>query len=150
LNGEADKKRELEIVYGHARNGHYELWTSTLSFMEVRRLDSEKADTKPLSAESAKKIADIFKQPFVKPIPLSVDIAERSREIWRETAGLKKWQDAAHLASALRWNVAVMHTYDSADLLHLTMKFTCKNGAKLPIVYPDETTDGPLFKKAAK
>ncbi|MBF0332586.1 MAG: PIN domain-containing protein [Alphaproteobacteria bacterium] len=150
MNGEPKKKRELEIVYTNARNGHYELWTSTLAMVEVRRLKEETNDQKPLSEEHLKKINDLFRQPFVKPIPLAVDIADHARELWRTIKGLGKWQDAIHLASALRWNAEFLHTYDRDDLLHLDMMFTCRNGEKLTICYPDETTDGPLFAKGRK
>ncbi len=148
LNGEGDKKRELEIVYGNARNNKYELWTSTLSMVETRRLKSEEHAPKPLSDDNLKVISDLFGQPFVKPIPLAQDIAEHARKLVRTTNGLKKFQDAIHLASALRWNVEVMHTYDNQDLIHLSRRFTCRNGRDLLICYPDETTDGPLFAKA--
>jgi hypothetical protein len=83
----------------------------------------------------------------VKPVPLSVDIAEEARELIRVTVGLSKWQDAAHIVSALKWNISIFHTYDKDDLLHLTGKLRCRDGAHLSISYPDETTDGPLFAK---
>lgn len=150
LNGEADKKRELQIVYGNARNGQCQLWTSTLSLVETRRLAEEKDMPKPLSNENAKKIEAIFKQPFVYTIPLAVDIADRARDIFRTVPTMKKWQDAIHLASALRWDSDVMHTYDHDDLLRLSLKYECRNGQKLPIVYPDESTDGPLFSHAKR
>jgi predicted nucleic acid-binding protein len=145
LNGEANRKRELEIIYGLAKQGKCEIWTSTLSFVEVRRLENEKDLPRPLSDKNLQTIQNLFRQPFVKPIPLAVDIADRSRQIFRETSGINKWQDAIHLASALRWSVDVLHTYDHDDLLAFSLKFECKNGEKLPICYPDETTDGPLF-----
>lgn len=147
LNGEADKKRELEILYGQARAGHFELWTSTLSMIECRRLSGEVQDTKPLSAAHLQTIQDLFRQPFVKPIPMDVPIAERAREIWRTTPGLSKYQDAVHIASALRWNVPTLHTYDRDDLLHLDGTFDCIDGTTLSICYPDQTTDGALFAK---
>ncbi|MEI8396341.1 MAG: type II toxin-antitoxin system VapC family toxin [Rhodospirillaceae bacterium] len=151
LNGESDKKQELEILYTRASKGDYELWTSTLSLVEVRRIDKfEKYDSKPLSAQHAKTISDLFRQPFVKLIPLTVDIADLARELFRTVGGLQKWQDAIHLASALRWNADVLHTYDYVDLLHLNMRFECRNGEKLRICYPDETADGPLFAKQSK
>lgn len=148
INGEADKRRELEIVYGHAKQGKYQLWTSTLSIVECRRLSSELNQSKPLGEENEKLIGDFFLQPFVMPVPVALDIAESARKIWRSTPGLKKYQDAVHLASALRWDAPVLHTYDHDDLLHLDGKFKCKNGDVLKICYPDETTDGPLFAKA--
>lgn len=148
LNGESDKRRELEIVYGHAKQGRYELWTSTISMIECRRLGSESAQSRPLGDENEKVIADLFMQHFVKPIPLAVDIADEARKLWRLTPKLRPFQDAVHVASALRWNVEIMHTYDNDDLLHLSGQLHCRNGNPLAIIYPDETTDGPLFKKA--
>jgi predicted nucleic acid-binding protein len=150
LNGEPDKKRELVIVYGNARQKLYEIWTSTIAMVEVRRLADEKQNPKPLGDGNHKKIEDLFRQPFVKPIPLAVDIADHARTLFRATRGLGKWQDAVHLASALRWNADVLHTYDNDDLLHLTEQFTCRNGTRLRICYPNETTDGPLFSKIAR
>lgn len=147
LNGEADKKRELDIVYAHAKTGHYEIWTSTFSIVEVRRIDSEKDDPKPLSAKNLEIIEGLFLQSFVKIIPLDLEIASDARRLFRETQGLGKYQDAVHLASAIKWNLPTLHTYDHEDLLHLDGKLQCKNGDKLRICYPDETTDGPLFAK---
>lgn len=145
LNGEPDKKRELEIVYGAARQGDFEIWTSTLSMVECRRLGTEEHVQKPLNKDNDKKISDLFMQSFIKPIPMAVDIAENARTLWRDTVGLGKYQDAVHLASALRWNIQTMHTYDNDDLLHLSEKLRCQNDALLVICYPDHTTDGPLF-----
>lgn len=147
LNGEADKKRVLETIYTNARNGHCELWTSTLSMVEVRRLRVEETDSKPLKPEHLKTIGDIFKQVFVKPIPLAVDIANDARHLWRITSGLGKWQDAIHLASALRWNCDALHTYDDKDLVHLSMKLERRDGEKLKICHPSETAIGPLFSR---
>lgn len=150
INGEEDKRRELEIVYGNAKQGRYELWTSTLSIVEVRRLKLEQYDPKPLSEGHRAVLRDLFRQPFVKPVPLALDIAENARDLFRRTEGLGKYQDAVHLASALRWDASVLHTYDNKDLTHLSIKFHCRNGEQLPISYPDETTDGPLFARAAQ
>jgi len=147
LNGEADKKRELAILYGHAKAGKFEVWTSTLSMVEVRRLGSEINAPKPLSEANLKLIGDLFGQPFVKPIPLDLEIAVNARALFRVTAGLGKFQDAVHLASAQKWNIPVFHTYDRDDLLHLSDTLACKNAQLLRICYPNETTDGPLFAK---
>lgn len=146
INGEDGRRRELEIVYGHAQQGRYELWTSTLSMVECRKLSLEGNNSRPLDDAGEKVINDLFMQPFVMPIPLTVDIAGNARKIWRATPGLGKFQDAIHLASSLRWNIETMHTYDKDDLLHLSGKLRCRNDKPLTICYPNETTDGPLFR----
>lgn len=75
-------------------------------------------------------------QPFLKAIPVALDIAEHARELARTTPGLSKRQDAVHLASALRRDAAVFHTYDKADLLHLSEQFPSRNGRPLQSVIP--------------
>lgn len=147
LNGEPDKKQQLQIIYDNARKGNYQIWTSTISMVEVNRLKTERDAKKPYDDENGQKITQLFQQAFVFTIPLSVDIAEHARQIYRNTSRLRKWQDAVHLASALRWSVTVLHTYDHKDLLHLDGQFSCANGDPLKICYPDETTHGPLFGK---
>lgn len=150
LNGEPDKKRELEIVYGNARNGKVELWTSTLAMIECRTISVEKGTSRPYSEANETLISDIFKQPFVKAIPITVDIAEEARRLWRITPEIGKYQDAVHVASTLRWSVPLMHTYDRADLLGLSESLNCRDSQPLIICYPDSTTDGPLFGHAKR
>lgn len=144
LNGEPDKKRDLESVYTDARNGKTELWTSTLSMVECRFIDQERETPRPYSEEHDKTINDIFRQPFVKPISLTRDIAEHARHVWRATPSLGSFQDAVHLVSALKFNVDIMHTYDKHDLLHLSEQFTCRNGNPLVISNPSKVI-GTLF-----
>lgn len=150
LNGEEAKKRALGIIWEGARAGGFEIWTSTLSILEVRRLRAEEQEAKPLGPEKLKIIAAFFRQPSVKLVPLALDIAEHARELVRTTDGLGKWQDAVHLASALRWDVTLFHTYDQTDLLHLSERLRCRNGDRLTICLPDETADGPLFANIAR
>lgn len=147
IKGEAGKSRELELVYDSAKKGKYELWTSTLSMVECRRIDGEINSGRPWSDENEQLIVAMFNQPFVKPVSMGVDIAEDARSLFRTTPNLGKWQDGIHLASARRWNIPTFHTYDHADLLHLSGKLQCYDGTPLIICYPDETTDGPLFAK---
>ena len=144
LNGEPDKNRELEIIYGNAMSGKYELWTSTLSMIECRRVDSEREKPRPLQDDNNKQISRLFRQPCVKLISVTMDIAEEARAIWRTNADIRDYHDCIHIASALRWNLATMHTYDRVDLLDQTEKFSCQNGQLLTICYPDNTTDGSL------
>ena len=98
-----------------------------MAIVEVRRLAIELNATKPLSEVHHKTITDMFRQPCVKPATLSLEIAERARALFRHTKGLGKWQDAVHLATALRWDATALHTYDNEDLTHLTGRFNCRN-----------------------
>ncbi len=149
LNGETEKKRELELVYSEAHSkGAFEIWTSALTLVEVRRIRAEQYDQKPLSTAHLNTIRDVFRQKFVKTVPLDGALAEQARDVFRETPNLGKWQDAVHLVSAIRWNVHTLHTYDNKDLLHLDQRFECKDGSKLHICLPNATTEGPLFARA--
>ena len=148
LNGEPDKRRELEIIYNSARDGIYELWTSTYSQVEVYRYKFEENTERPWSEANTKKIEQFFLQPFIRLVPVDLEIGRHARQIYRETPGLKKRPDAVHLASALRWPVDAMHTYDRPDLLVLSYKFVGRSGNPLLICKPNEESDGPLFGRA--
>ncbi|ORE97463.1 PIN domain-containing protein [Aurantimonas sp. 22II-16-19i] len=149
INGDDDKKEPLEHLYGKARRGEIELWTSTIAIVEINRLGTEMQDPKPLDKAWLRIIDDVLLQRFVKLVPLDFDIATRARCIVRETPNLQKKWDAAHIASALRWNIATLHTYDKSDLLHLDGHFRCDDGQELRIVRPDGDA-GLLFGKAAE
>ena len=47
INGESKKRRAVEYIYGAAKSGSHEIWTSTLSFVEVYRIRGEEAAPKP-------------------------------------------------------------------------------------------------------
>jgi len=147
VNAEPNRKHELEVVYDQARNGLVEIWSSTLSIVEANRLSTEVRQRKPIPPDSLKAIDDLLFQPFVKLVPVDVDIAKRARKLVRETPGLGKKADAIHLASAIRWNIPTLHTYDRDDLLHLDGKINCDDEAPLRICEPEDPTGGLFAKK---
>jgi predicted nucleic acid-binding protein len=147
INGEPKKQRAVEYVYTAARSGAYEIWTSTMSYVEVYRIKGEELNPKPYSTSALDKIEEMFEQEFVKLIPIDVETAKLARRLLRENEGLKKRPDAIHLASAMRWSINTLHTYDGNDLLHLDGKLKTKNGTILRITVPDDPPDGPLFGK---
>lgn len=145
INGEPKRRRAVEYIYNSARAGTYEIWTSTMSYVEVFRIRGEEANPKPYPSAGLDKIDEVFEQEFIKLVPLDVEVAKFARKLLRQHSGLKKRPDAIHLASALRWPVDVMHTYDGNDLLHLDGKMKGKTGSLLRIAPPDDPPDGPLF-----
>jgi hypothetical protein len=147
VNGEPGRQQQLEVVYGQARQGLVVIWTSTLSIVEANRLDTEVGKPKPIPPDSIKVLDDLLFQPFVNLIPVDTDVARRARKLIRETPGLSKKPDAIHLASALKWNVPVLHSYDGNDLLHLNGQFQCDDGTALAICEPQDPSDGGLFAK---
>jgi predicted nucleic acid-binding protein len=145
INGEPKKRRAVEYIYNSARTGTYEIWTSTMSYVEVFRIKGEEGNPKPYPDVGLDKISEVFEQDFVKLVPVDVEVAKLARRLLREHSALKKRPDAIHLASAMRWSIETLHTYDGADLLHLDRKLNTKNGTILRITVPDDPPDGPLF-----
>lgn len=145
INGESRKQRAVDYIYNSAKSGSHEIWTSTLSFVEVFRIRGEERQPKPYSAEALDKIEEMFEQEFIKLVPVDVEVAKLARRLLREQEGLTKRPDAVHLASAMRWSVDVLHTYDGNDLLHLDGKLRTKAGRVLRIAPPEDPPDGPLF-----
>lgn len=145
LNGEVGRKRALESIYGHARKGLIQIWTSTIAIVEVNRLSTEMNVPRPISTGGLSVIDDLLFQPFINPLSLDTIVAKRARKLLRETAGLTKRPDAMHLASASQWNIPIFHTYDGSDLLHLNGKITCLDGRPMEICIPRDPFDGGLF-----
>lgn len=151
VNEEQGRKPDVDAVYTQARNGNVEIWTSNISIVEANRLEAEVHQAKPIPEGSLAILDAVFLQPFVKLIPVDTDIAIRARKLVRETVGLRVKADAIHLASAIRWNIPTLHTYDGSDLTHLDGQFTCDNGTMLTICHPkDPFQDEGLFADAGK
>ena len=149
VNGEAGRKRVLEHVYGQARQGLVQIWTSTIAIVEVNRLASEMNIARPVPDSGLTVIDDLLFQPFVNAISMDTIVAKRARQLLRQTPGLTKRPDAMHLASAIQWNIPLFHTYDGSDLLHLNGKISCADGTEMEICLPRDPFGGGLFDQAA-
>ncbi len=154
LNRESNRLIEIEYIWKQAEQGGVEIWTSTVAQMEVCKLASERdaisvqgnsAKTKIMTENNLNKIENLFNQPFVKRIPLDVEISSRARRLFRETDGLDKVADAAHVISAMKWNIPTIHTYDGTDLLHLSGKLFTDDGTEIEICEPSERPPKDLF-----
>lgn len=145
VNGEPDKLPALHAVYGHARRGRVEIWTSTMAVVEANRLATEMQMAKPIPPASIAKLDGLLFQPFVKLINLDQVVAKRARKVLRETVGLGKKPDAVHLASAIIWSIPVFHTYDRDDLLHLNGTIVCADGSPMEIIEALDPFAGGLF-----
>lgn len=149
INEEAGRKPDVDAVYSQARAGRVELWTSNMSIVEANRLEAEMQQAKPIPPDSLAILDGLFFQPFVKLVPVDTDIAKRARKLIRETPRLRVKADAIHLASAMRWSIPVLHTYDGSDLTHLDGKIICEDGTRMTICYPkDPFQDEGLFADA--
>jgi len=154
LNRESNRLVEIEYVWTRAQQGDMEIWTSTVAQMEVFKLASERdaiaiqgksVKTSVMTEDNLKIIENLFDQPFVKRVPLDVEISSRARRLYRETNGLNKVADAAHVVSAMKWNIPTIHTYDGADLLHLSGKLSTDDGTEIEICEPSERPPTDLF-----
>lgn len=121
INGEADKAEDLEFVWRKAEHGEVEIWTSTFCLAEVYKVKCENGKT-GLASEADAQIDNLFDQDFVHLVQVDLEVARKARELLRAEEKLKKPSDGIHLATAILWNVDQLHTYDSNDLLGLSVK----------------------------
>ncbi len=137
-DNEVDKKKveALEYVYQQAKNKEIEILTSTFTLAEVYRLKCE-SSKKQLPEDKDKIFEDFIDQEFVIPVAVTREIGIYARRLLRRTGGLKRPQDAIHLASAAISNVDELHTFDGNHLLHLDQQIDRKDGHKLRICLPE-------------
>ena len=145
VNGETGRKLILENVYGQARRGLIQIWTSTIAIVEVNRLASEMNVARPIPDTGLRVIDDLLFQPFVNLLSMDTIVAKKARQLLREMPGLTKRPDAMHLASAIEWNIPIFQTYDGSDLLHLNGKIECRDGTNMEICLPYDPFGGEMF-----
>ncbi len=150
VNGEPRKIAAIEYHYELARKGQSEIFTSTLAYVEVFRLQSEQVLTKPLPQTGLDAIQDAIEQDFVKLIPVDMEIGRNARKLRRQLVGFEGAADAVHLASALRWGVDAMFTYDKAHLIAQNGLLQDHFGRQLRISEPDDPPMLPLFSATIK
>lgn len=141
INGEADRKADLEHVWNMAKHGQAEIWTSAFCVAEVYRVKCEKREG--LSAANDVLIDNMFDQDFVKIAQLDLEIARLAKVLLRNHDKLKKPSDAIHLATAIHWDVQQLHTYDISDLIGLDVKTS--SGSNLKICAPSKVEGDTLF-----
>jgi predicted nucleic acid-binding protein len=144
INRDPEKVKALEVFYQAAKRGDVEIWTSVISNVEVYKMKDDPDAPRSLE-EQNKRVDEVLHQPFVKPIEVNDLIIWDARNLLQTYPALRKPYDAVHLASALRWDVHAMHTYDRENLLALSHKVKCRNGSTLEICRPEHDPDGALF-----
>ena len=95
---------------------------------------------KPLSKEGDKKIEQLLRQKWIKPVVVDERIGAAARKLMRRHPECRKPFDGIHLATALALSVDEMHTFDSSDLLKLDGKINCANEKPLKICRPTSPT----------
>jgi predicted nucleic acid-binding protein len=113
---EPDRAAECRPLIRAAQKGEILIVTSALTLTEVIKLK----DHPPLKDEQEKKIHSFFQNDYISVRNVDRFVAERARRlIWEH--GVKP-KDATHVATALRWRIPVLDTYDGDDLIPLDGK----------------------------
>jgi predicted nucleic acid-binding protein len=136
INDDEKNTEPLRYVYQQAKNKEIEILTSTFTLAEVYRLKCESGE-KQLPEDKDKIFEEFIDQEFVVPVAVTREIGKYARRLLRRTDGLKRPQDAIHLASAAINNVDELHTFDGNHLLPLDQKIDRKDGKKLRICMPE-------------
>jgi predicted nucleic acid-binding protein len=135
INQEPGKVNDCTAVWKEAEAGDVQIFTSFFTFAEVFKVKCE--DTaKPLSEDGDKKIEQLLRQSWIRPIVVDERIGKAARRLMRLHPRFKKPSDGIHLASALALDVDEMHTFDGSDLLGLDGKVNRADGKPLTICKP--------------
>jgi len=135
LNEEPDKVDAAKWIIERGEAGEVEIWTSTITLAEVYKIRGP-AEADP---EGDKKLDEFLSQPYVVHVQVDQDIAMEARRLLRaKLPGLRKPNDAIHLASAVWHDIEVLHTFDRDDLLPLNGLVKCRNGKPLTVCTPPE------------
>jgi predicted nucleic acid-binding protein len=136
IQRESDKIADLEQLTTLAEDGKLLIVTSTLTIAEVLyEPGNEGPDGKKIRL-----ISTYFEHPWIVLRALDRRTAEMAADV--RVVHKLKIADAIHVATALRWKVKFLHTYDNDHLLK-------KNGMigvpPLEIIKPRYPEDHPLF-----
>jgi predicted nucleic acid-binding protein len=139
INQEQGRFRQIQGVLDRARAGKVQIVTSTFTLAEVvKRRCGDQSFAMPEGDDDL--FAELLKQDYVVLAAVDWDIGTRARALFREfnDRGLKKPQDAVHLATAVVENVDELHTFDGDDLLKLSGLVMRADGIRLNICHPPE------------
>ncbi len=148
IRQEADKIDVLRYVIDRAQKGEVEIWTSTFTLAEVfkKKCDGEQ---KGLPTAEDQAFDDYVRQDYVQLAQVDLDIGTLARRVLRQYPKIRKPQDAIHVATALRYNIDELHTFDRDDLIALNGQIDRADGKKLIIGKPPSPPappgPGPLF-----
>ena len=119
LKQEAYRIDEVEPVIRAAQDGKVLLVTSSVTLVEVVKLDQKNAPV-AVPPEDAETIRKFFERSSINIRTFDRNTAALARQlIWDH--GLET-RDAMHLATAVRWKMPLIETYDRKDLISLDGK----------------------------
>lgn len=135
LNQESGRTNDCTAVWKEAEKGETWIYTSFFGFAEIFKVKCERK-AKPLTDEYDKKIEQLLRQKWIRPVVVDEKISFAARQLLRGHEECKKPSDGIHLATALALNVDEMHTFDKSDLLKLDGKILRADNEPLTICAP--------------
>ncbi len=133
-------------LIGRAERSQLVVVTSAWTITEVNKIDANEKDVGILEKDS-KIILQLFRSDFIDLKPVTRAVAELAHELTR-MHGLTN-ADAVHVATAVLFQVPVMHTYDAPKKKRRgLLKHNLKIGTPpLRIETPPDPLKGTLFEK---
>lgn len=145
IGGEVGRADQCESIVAMARARDFQIWTSSLTLVEVYKHRMAPPVSGALRADKDQEFEAFMLQDFVDEVQVDHEIALRARRLLRENFQLKKPKDAIHLATALVNNLDEFHTFDGVNLIPLSLKVARNDGVPLLIREPPP----PVFGKQA-
>jgi predicted nucleic acid-binding protein len=136
IGKEPGRVERCESIIALAKTGDLQIWTSSLTLVEVHPAPHKWSPGKEKAFE------DFLLQDFVYEVQLDHDVAVDARELLVQNPKLRRAPDAIHLASARQNNCDELHTFDSNNLLPLNGQIVRADGKSLLIREPPPPTVG--------
>jgi predicted nucleic acid-binding protein len=102
-----------ERILEDAASGEYNIFTSTATIAEVRRV---RRQDQPLAADELRLVQEFFQHEYIQTIDVTREIAEKAQELGA-TYGITTI-DAIHLSTAIWWECDVLLVWDKRFSLH--------------------------------
>ena len=96
-----------ERIFEAAASGQYDIFTSTATIAEVRRI---RRQDHPLDIAELQQIQEFFQHQYIQTIDVTREIAEKAQELGA-TYGMTT-RDFIHLATAIWWGCDVLLVWD--------------------------------------
>lgn len=132
-----DKYTRCKYVLELAEAGKIEIWTSALTLAEVYKTKCEGKNAS-IPETGDKGFEDVIESEFIKIVSVNVDVGIVARRLLRKYPGLRKPQDAIHVATCVLNNIDEMHTFDDTDLSKFDGQMLRIDHAELRICPPPE------------
>lgn len=143
IQGDPERIDMIEELVGLAKNDKLIIVTSVITEGEVIKWPSPESTDPHPNADQL--IDDFFKNPWIHRRTVDGALMGHVRRLRAAHKGLKL-PDAIHVATALRYTVSCLHTYDHDDLIKRSGKLSLDGKSFLRIAKPDHP-GRPLFNR---